>query len=178
MPLFSQNCCEKCWRLAQYCHSGIGVQADTAIYGSKSINQAGEGGGTLLFTPVYHWMGHNKNQFFQKRPFIYNNKKHHKSTKLPWHHNIKVFLSFCLFVFLSFYLLDFLSFFVFLSFCLFSCPEQLNRWPCHSLTDSLSQSLTHFYFCHTKSNPRALLPLRHLIRVMRRHDLTENFPKI
>ena len=26
----------------------------------------------------------------------------------------------------------------------FSCPQQLNRWPCHSLTDSLS----HFYFWH------------------------------
>ena len=51
----------------------------------------------------------------------------------------------------------------------FSCPEQLNRWPCHSLT----HSVTNFYFCHTKSNPRDLLPLRHLIRVMRRHDLSE-----
>ena len=26
----------------------------------------------------------------------------------------------------------------------FSCPEQLNRWPCHSL----SQSVTEFYFWH------------------------------
>ena len=25
---------------------------------------------------------------------------------------------------------------------LFSCPEQLNRWPCHSLTDWLTHSLT------------------------------------
>ena len=59
----------------------------------------------------------------------------------------------------------------------FSCPEQLNRWPCHWLTHSLTHSLSHwvtdFYFCHTKSNPRDLQPLRHLIRVMRRHDLTE-----
>ena len=39
------------------------------------------------------------------------------------------------------------------------------------VTHSLCQSVTHFYFCHTKSNPRDLLPLRHLIRVMRRHDL-------
>ena len=43
----------------------------------------------------------------------------------------------------------------------------------HSLTDSLTQSLTDFYFCHTKSNPRDLRPLNHLIGVMRRHDLTE-----
>ena len=52
--------------------------------------------------------------------------KHCKSAKLPWHHNIR--LSFCLFVFPS------LGLSVFLSFSLFSCPEQLNRWPCHSLT--------------------------------------------
>ena len=26
---------------------------------------------------------------------------------------------------------------------LFSCPEQLNRWPCHSLTHSLTDSLGH-----------------------------------
>ena len=25
----------------------------------------------------------------------------------------------------------------------FSCPEQLNRWPCHSLTHSLTHSLSH-----------------------------------
>ena len=50
----------------------------------------------------------------------------------------------------------------------FSCPEQLNRWPCHSLTHS-----QYFYFWHTKNDPRDLWPLRHLIRVMRRHELTE-----
>ena len=33
-------------------------------------------------------------------------------------------------------------------FCIFSCPEQLNRWPCHSLTDS-----QYFFYWHTKSNP-------------------------
>ena len=37
----------------------------------------------------------------------------------------------------------------------------------HSLTDS-----RYFYFWHTKSDPRDLWPLRHLIRVMRRNDLT------
>ena len=42
-----------------------------------------------------------------------------------------------------------------------------------SLADSLTHSVRYFYFCHTKSNPRDLLPLRHLIRVMRRHDLSE-----
>ena len=46
------------------------------------------------------------------------------------------------------------------------------------VTHWLTHSVRYFYFCHTKSNPRDLLPLRHLIRVMRRHDLTENFPKI
>ena len=50
---------------------------------------------------------------------------------------------------------------------LFSCPKQLNRWPCHWLTQS-----GYFYFCHTKSDPRDLWRLRHLIRVTRRHDLT------
>ena len=25
--------------------------------------------------------------------------------------------------------------------CLFSCPEELNRWPCHRLTHSVTQSL-------------------------------------
>ena len=35
-----------------------------------------------------------------------------------------------------------------------------------SLTNSVTESLTDFYFCHTKSNPRDLRPLRHLIRVI------------
>ena len=51
---------------------------------------------------------------------------------------------------------------------IFSCPEQLNRWPCHWLSHS-----QYFYFWHTKSDPRDLWPLRNLIRMMRRHDLTE-----
>ena len=37
---------------------------------------------------------------------------------------------------------------------IFSCPEQLNRWPNHSLTDWLTQSLSHwryFYFWHTQN---------------------------
>ena len=42
--------------------------------------------------------------------------------------------------------------------CIFSCPEQLNRWLTHSVT---------FDFDITE------WPLRHLIRVMRRHDLTK-----
>ena len=42
-----------------------------------------------------------------------------------------------------------------------------------SLTQSVTQSVTDFYFCNKKSNPRDLWPLRHLIRVMRRHDLTK-----
>ena len=51
----------------------------------------------------------------------------------------------------------------------FSCPQQLNRWPCHSLSHSLSQSLL---LLTLQSDPRDLWPLRHLIRVMRKHDLT------
>ena len=80
----------------------------------------------------------------------------------------------------------------------FSCPQQLNRWPCplvrwsdqtnnqslHKSTEwprtlvtfeTFGQSLTdsqYFYFWHTKSDPRDFWPLRHLIRVMRKHDLT------
>ena len=49
------------------------------------------------------------------------------------------------------------------------CPEQLNRWSCHSLTESLSHSLTF-----TFTIQRAILewPLRHLIRLTKRHELT------
>ena len=39
----------------------------------------------------------------------------------------------------------------------------------HSLTDWLS----HFWFWHTKSRPREMWPLRHLFRVMRRHNMTK-----
>ena len=53
---------------------------------------------------------------------------------------------------------------------------QLNRWPCHSLSHSvtqwLSDSVSHFLFLTLKSDPRDLWPLRHLITVMRKHDLT------
>ena len=52
----------------------------------QSRGRGGEGG-TLLFTPLYHWMGHNKNQFFQKK-IICNNK----------HHNIKLSVGLCLFI--------------------------------------------------------------------------------
>ena len=51
---------------------------------------------------------------------------------------------------------------------IFSCPEQLNRWPCHSLTDWLRVLL----LLTLQSDPRDLRPLRYLIRVMKRHDLT------
>ena len=39
----------------------------------------------------------------------------------------------------------------------FSCPEQLNRWPCHSLTESLTH-WEYFYFWHITSDPRDLFP--------------------
>ena len=53
----------------------------------------------------------------------------------------------------------------------FNCPEQLNRWPCHSLSHSLTKDFTN---CHTKNNPIDFRLPRHLIRVMRKHDLTNN----
>ena len=49
----------------------------------------------------------------------------------------------------------------------FSCPDsvwgQLNKLPIHSLTD---------WFWNTQRDPRHLWPLRHLINVLRKHDLT------
>ena len=59
---------------------------------------------------------------------------------------------------------------------LFSCPEQLNRWPCHWLTHSLTHSLRVLLLLTLQSDPRDLRRLRHLIRVMKRHDLTEKRP--
>ena len=59
-------------------------------------------------------------------------------------------------------------------FILFSCPNrvcgQLDMWPCHWLTYSLSEPL--FDFGTYLSEPTDLWPLRYLIRVMRKHDLT------
>ena len=55
---------------------------------------------------------------------------------------------------------------------LFSCPEQLNRWPCHSLTQSLTKDFTNW---HTKNNLIDFRHFRHLIRVMRGHDLTKKY---
>ena len=47
--------------------------------------------------------------------------------------------------------------------------RQLNRWPCHWVT--------HLLILTLRNNPRDFWPLRHLIRVMRRHDLTQkNLP--
>ena len=48
----------------------------------------------------------------------------------------------------------------------------LTHWLTHWLTDSL----TDFYFWHTQSDTRDLWPLQHLIRELRRHDLTEKIP--
>ena len=47
---------------------------------------------------------------------------------------------------------------------------QLYRFPCHSVTQSLSHC--HCWKTLPKSTLRDLWPLRHVIRVMRRHDLT------
>ena len=46
---------------------------------------------------------------------------------------------------------------------------------CHSLL--CTESVTHFWFCNTQRDPRHLWPLRHLIRVMRKHDLTNRKTK-
>ena len=52
----------------------------------------------------------------------------------------------------------------------FSCPEQLNRTHCLSVRRA---PLTIRAFTTLQSDPRDLWPLGHLIRVMRRHDLTQ-----
>ena len=58
---------------------------------------------------------------------------------------------------------------------------QVNRWPCHSLSQSVSDPLlilehmtSHWM---TESYPGDLWPLRHLFRVMRRHDMTKKIDK-
>ena len=56
----------------------------------------------------------------------------------------------------------------------FSCPEQLNRTHCPLLGLSVCLTkLTIRVFTTLQSDPRDLWPLRHLIRVMRRHDMTK-----
>ena len=54
---------------------------------------------------------------------------------------------------------------------IFSYPEQLNRWPCHSPTHSVTQG-TFTFDIQRATLERDLWPLRHLIRVMNRNDLT------
>ena len=58
--------------------------------------------------------------------------------------------------------------------CFLAVPRQLYRFPCHSLTHSLTHWLTDCLFWKTlpKSTLRDLWPLRHVIRVTRRHELT------
>ena len=66
--------------------------------------------------------------------------------------------------------------FIFLAVQNSSIGGLVTDWLTHSLTDSLTDSLTHwryFYFWHTQSDTRDLWPLKHLIRELRRHDLTE-----
>ena len=55
---------------------------------------------------------------------------------------------------------------------IFSCLEQLNGWPCHSVrvTHSVTQDFTSW---HTKSDRRDLWSSTHLIRVTRRHYLRQ-----
>ena len=52
-----------------------------------------------------------------------------------------------------------------------SSLTQLYTYPCHSLTD-YKEVLLFDIQTPSKSDPRDLWPLRHLIRVMRRHDMT------
>ena len=54
-----------------------------------------------------------------------------------------------------------------------SCPEQLNRWPCPLVGLLVGPPpLTIRVFRTLQSDPRDLWPLRHLIKMMRIHDLT------
>ena len=46
-----------------------------------------------------------------------------------------------------------------------------------SLTNSLTHSLTVLLLLTLQSDPRDLQPLRHLIRVMRKHDMTKKIDK-
>ena len=46
--------------------------------------------------------------------------------------------------------------YVCISIYIFSCPQQLNRWPCHSLTNSVTHSLL---LLTLQSDPRELWPL-------------------
>ena len=57
--------------------------------------------------------------------------------------------------------------------CFFSCLWQLNRWPCPLVGWA---PLTIRVYTTLQSDPKDLWPLRHLIRVMKRHDLTEKIP--
>ena len=57
---------------------------------------------------------------------------------------------------------------------IFSCPEQLNRTHCPSVPLT---KLTIRVFTTLQSDPRDLWPLRHLIRVMKRHDMTKKIDK-
>ena len=70
---------------------------------------------------------------------------------------------------------DFPSFLPSLTAQLFSCPDksprQLYTYPCHSLT-TYKEVLLFDIQTPSKSDPRALWPFRHLIRVMRGHGAT------
>ena len=56
----------------------------------------------------------------------------------------------------------------------FSCPEQLNRTHCLSVCLSIRPQQTIRSSTTLKSDLRELWPLRHLIRGIRIHDLTQN----
>ena len=62
----------------------------------------------------------------------------------------------------------FFNVFQYLFLQVFSCPQQLNRWPCPLLCLT---KLTIREFTTLQSDPRDLWPLRHLIRVMIREML-------
>ena len=69
-------------------------------------------------------------------------------------------------------------FFVFVFLCLFSCPGQLNRWPCHSLTQSMSELTFYFsVFRALRSCHRHMWHFWQLIRWTRRYRLTNKKTK-
>ena len=70
------------------------------------------------------------------------------------------------------------SFFVFVFLCLFNCPGQLNRWPCHSLTQSVSELTFYFSVFRTlRSSKRHMSPFWQLIRWTRRYCLANKKTK-
>ena len=121
-----------------------------------------------LHTLYFTWFAISKENF--KMQCIRTADTSDIPCKSPWflsfRHTINVYRQKCLLL-----LMNYESSYLTACFVIFSCPyfclRQLYTYPCHLLTDWL----THrgFTFWHQ----RDLWPLRHFIRVVRRHDLTK-----